>query len=85
MKISKIIILKEKHGDIYIVWPESTEEQEILAKSIVEGRIEESWYPKEELTLIQQLLDKKTALAFLRSRSNYEYEDFEIEEVKEKY
>ncbi|MDO8610988.1 MAG: hypothetical protein Q7R95_10695 [bacterium] len=78
-----LVIFKEKHGDRYFYAPTFDDLYRVALKIFHERAIEDIWYDfstHEEKMYKKALKDKKgdIVLEFLRSRNNYEYEDFDI-------
>jgi hypothetical protein len=78
----KIIILKEKHGNIYIKWSKDKNIQEVIANKILSRRINQSLYSSyEEIAEITKAKATNKCLKYMYSRKEWEYEDFEIETI----
>ncbi|GJQ44116.1 MAG: hypothetical protein JETCAE03_36140 [Ignavibacteriaceae bacterium] len=87
MKKNKtIIVLKEKHSDRYIDAGEGLDDRENLEKisaKIIKERIREKfWYTPEDVKEAKEAIKNKNALGWLRKRSGYEYEGFELQTLE---
>lgn len=79
----RIIVLKEKHGDVYYNAGSTVEDAEIAARRILRERCEAGyWYEGADETKAWAALTAGKALVYLTSRKRHEYEDFTIEDVK---
>ena len=52
---TKILILEEKHGNVYISWSEDKAEQETICQKILTDRIKNGWYGEDEVKASEAL------------------------------
>jgi hypothetical protein len=71
-----ILVLKEKHGDLYIEWPADLTVQEEICKHIITERLLNKFYKDEDR--VDEAIKNNKCKRFLFSRQDYEYEDLEI-------
>lgn len=78
----KIIILREKHGDMYLGPYASHDQVEDGAASIIRFRIKEGyWYDPNETMKALAAIEARRALEWLRNRSG-EYEEVETKSIE---
>jgi len=80
--MTKIIVLREKHGDTYLGPYVSQDQLEDGAASIIRFRISEGcWYDPTETMKGLASIEGRTAREWLRRRTG-EYEGFEIHTIE---
>jgi len=78
----KVLILKEKHGDVYFAAP--VDKEGVVMLHVVKKRHKSGWYDTvegEEWELLQKCIrddDFTAAIDFFRLRQNAEYEDWDL-------
>jgi hypothetical protein len=78
-----ILVLKEKHGDVYLEWPIDSTAQEELCRDIIKKRMMNGFY--EENNGAEEAFRNNRCKRFLFNRVDYEYENLEVVEVDKSY
>jgi hypothetical protein len=82
--MKKLIVLHEKHCDIYIMWSDDKIEREAIAKKIIERRGLGGYFIEEDEKIeAQKAIQENTCYRLLQKRSGYEYESYEIVSITE--
>ena len=86
--MGRILILKEKHCDRYIL-ADTDEQLHKAALALMRERLEGGWYSDDVadraehiLTIEDEVARRKKAWRFIQDQSGYEYEGIDLEELQ---